>query len=251
MKSGVKVFGVGLVATEREFSAYGVSHWLVLMVFAVGAAMVVHAGRTHHSEAQARRFSRAFAVMILLLSLASQFYSLVPPSIERSVPLHLSDLVPLVAAYALFFHHQWAYALTYYWGLVLSSQALASPALTGPDFPHLNFLSFWGSHILVVWAAIYLTWGLGMRTEWHSYRITVAITAAWAAVTMTFNTMADTNYGFLNHKPKTASVLDLLGPWPWYLLPVTALLLAVWALMTWPWVRIIRNRDQDAQHGIR
>ncbi len=223
---------------EREFSAYGLSHWLVLVVFAVGAALVVVVGRKHRSTAGARRFSRAFAVTIFALSVADLLYEMVPPSIERSVPLHISDLVPLVAAYALFSHRQWAYTLTYYWGLVLSSQALVSPALTGPDFPHVNFLFFWGAHVLVVWAAIYLTWGVGMRTDWRGYRTTVAVTAAWAAVTMTVNVAADTNYGFLNRKSETVSVLDLLGPWPVYLLAVAALLLAVWALMTWPWTRV-------------
>ncbi|WP_196776894.1 YwaF family protein [Haloechinothrix halophila] len=223
---------MALVATEREFSAYGLSHWLVLVVFAAGAALVVYVGRRHRSTAHARRFSRMFAVTIFALTLADLLYEMFPASIERSVPLHLSDLVPLVAAYALFFHRQWAYALTYYWGLVLSTQALISPALTGPDFPHVNFLFFWGSHLLVIWAALYLTWGRGMRTDWRSYRTTLAVTAAWAAVAMTFNFTMDTNYGFLNRKSDTVSALDLLGPWPWYLLAVAALLAAVWALLT-------------------
>jgi hypothetical protein len=33
-----------------------------------------------------------------------------------------------------------------------------------------------------------------------------------------FNVVVGTNYGYLNAKPSAASALDLLGPWPWYLL---------------------------------
>ena len=44
----------------------------------------------------------------------------------------------------------------------------------------------------------------------------------------------DTHYGFLNGKPATTSLLDLMGPWPVYVLAGAALVLAVWALMTWP-----------------
>jgi hypothetical integral membrane protein (TIGR02206 family) len=51
------------------------------------------------------------------------------------------------------------------------------------------------------------------------------------------NASAGTNYGFLNRKPGTRSLLDLLGPWPWYLIPETVLVLGVWALMTLPWQR--------------
>jgi hypothetical integral membrane protein (TIGR02206 family) len=154
------------------------------------------------------------------------------------VPLQLTDLATVVAAYALWSRKQWAYALTYYWGLVLSTQALISPALQSADFPDYRFLAFWAIHLLVVWAAIYLTWGRGMRPDWRDYRLAVVVTVAWAVVTFTFNTVAGTNYGFLNHKPSTASLLDVMGPWPWYLVVATALVLIVWALMTWPWERI-------------
>jgi hypothetical protein len=67
--------------------------------------------------------------------------SMVPPSLDRSVPLDLTDLVSVVAAYALWTHRHWAFALTYHWGLLLSTQALAFPAHTGPDFPHVGFLA--------------------------------------------------------------------------------------------------------------
>ncbi|MCP2255126.1 conserved hypothetical integral membrane protein TIGR02206 [Prauserella aidingensis] len=231
------------VTTAGEFSPYGLSHWLAVGVFAVGAPLVVHLGRTQRTTARAQLFSRVFAATIVVVSGADLVYEAVPPTLERSVPLHLSDLVPLVAAYALYFRRAWAHALAYYWGLVLSTQALISPALTGPDFPHANYLLFWGSHLLAMLAAIYLTWGLGMRVDWRGYRLAVAVTLAWAAVTMTFNGVAGTNYGFLNGTSDTVSILDVLGPWPWYLLPVAALLLAVWALMTWPWVRL-RDRDR-------
>ena len=74
--------------------------------------------------------------------------------------------------------------------------------------------------------------------------IAVLVTVVWAAATFTFNSIAGTDYGFLNGKPATASLLDLLGPWPVYVLTAATLLLIVWALMTWPWERTRRNAKQ-------
>jgi hypothetical integral membrane protein (TIGR02206 family) len=74
-----------------------------------------------------------------------------------------------------------------------------------------------------------------MRPTWRSYRFTVVVTIAWAGITFTFNRIAGTNYGFLNGKPGTGSLLDFLGPWPLYVFVEIALILTVWALMTWPW----------------
>ncbi len=209
----------------------------MLVVFAVGAALVVWVGRRHRSPEGARRFGRVAGGATLALYLVIYFVAMVPPTLDRSVPLRLTDLASFVAAYALWSHRRWAYALTYYWCLTLSTQALVSPALDSPDFPDPEFLAFWAIHLVVVWAAIYLTWGIGMHPDWRSYRLAVTVTVVWVVVTFVFNSIAGTNYGFVNGKPSTPSLLDVLGPWPWYLVTVAALLLAVWAAMTWPWTR--------------
>lgn len=235
-----------LFSTQREFSAYGPSYWAVIAVFAIGAALLVWIGR-RQTESQGRRLGRILGVLTAAIYGALAIYALNPPTIYGSVPLSLSDLATLAAAYALWSQRHWAFALTYYWGLVLSTQALISPALHSPDFPHYRFLGFWAIHLLVVWAAIYLTWGRRMRPRWRSYRFVVVVTVVWAAVTFAFNTIAGTNYGFLNGKPATASLLDVLGPWPVYLLSAATLLLIVWALMTWPWERTRRHAEESPQ----
>jgi hypothetical protein len=45
-------------------------------------------------------------------------------------------------------------------------------------------------------------------------------------------------------KTHTASLLDVLGPWPVYLLTAATLILIVWAMMTWPWERIRRHAKE-------
>ncbi|MCH9668182.1 MAG: TIGR02206 family membrane protein [Actinomycetia bacterium] len=223
-----------MTSAAGEFVAYGPSYWSVIAVFAVGAVVLVRLGRRQTATA-ARRFGRIGGALTALIYAGASVNALVPPGIGWSVPLHLTDLATVAAAYALWSQRQWAYALTYYWGLVLSTQALISPVLTGPDFPHYQFLGFWLIHLFVVWAAIYLTWGRGMRPTWRSYRIALTVTGVWAVITITFNSIAGTNYGFLNRKPGNASLLDLMGPWPVYLLIGAALVAVVWAAMTWPW----------------
>lgn len=224
-------------ATAREFVAYGPSYWAVIAVFAAGAVLLVWLGR-RQSDAAARRLGRVAGIVTVLIYLGAALNALNPPGLAWSVPLHLTDLATVTAAYAMWSQRQWAFALTYYWGLVLSVQALISPVLRGPDFPHYQFLGFWAIHLLVVWAAIYLTWGRGMRPSWRDYRITLTVTAVWAAVTVAFNSIAGTNYGFLNRKPDNASLLDLMGPWPVYPMVGFALVAAVWAAMTWPWTLV-------------
>src|SRR5690606_868905 len=123
-----------VTATQR-FTAYGPSHWAVLAVFLFGAALLVVVGRRHRRTPAARHVSRGFAAALLALQLGALTYTLLSTewTLADSVPLHLSDLAPFAAAYALWSHARWAYALTYYWCLSLSTQALISPVFVGPD----------------------------------------------------------------------------------------------------------------------
>ena len=240
---------IALFSAQREFSAYGPSHLAVLAVFVTGAVLLVVVGR-RQTEPQARLLGRVLAALLITAFAVALVYKLVDPAIDTSVPLQLCDVAELAAAYALWSQRQWAFVLTYYWGLVLSSQALITPDIGtpregAPDFPHHLFVTFFTLHVLVVWAAIYLTWGRRMRPRWRDYRFAVIATLGWAVFTLAFNVIAGTNYGYLNRKPPTASLLDVLGPWPVYLLAEISIVLIVWALMTWPWERMRRHADES------
>lgn len=238
--------GAMVALAAGEFVAYGPSHLSVLALFAIGAGVLVWIGR-RQTEAQARAFGRCFALVIVAAFLVALAYKLVQFDIQNSIPLQLCDIAELIAAVALWFGARWAFGVTYFWGLLLSSQALLTPDIGtpregAPDFPHHLFLTFFALHVLVVWAAIYLTWGRGMRPRWAEFRIAVYLALTWVAVTLAFNALAGTNYGYLNGKPPTASVLDLLGPWPLYVVAEIVIVILVWAAMTWPWERAARLR---------
>ncbi|SDM15521.1 YwaF family protein [Allokutzneria albata] len=212
------------------FEPYGFSHGIVAVVFvAVSALLLVF--RTAWT-------SRVLAVVIVAVQMPFQIHTMLPGQwdIAYSLPLQLCDLALIAAVCALWTHSPAATALTYYWGLTLTAQALLTPAYRGPDFPDWQFLMFWGIHLFTMWAAVHLTWGAGIRPDWHGYRLTLAATAVWAVVMLMFNALAHANYGFLNAKPG-GSVLDLFGPWPLYLVVAALLLAGVWALITAPFTR--------------
>ena len=89
----------------RQFSAYGPSYWAAIAVFVIGAVVLVWAGRTQ-TDAQARRLGRVLGALTAVIYGAMVIYTLIPPSIERSVPLRLTDLatVGVTANQGLFGH---------------------------------------------------------------------------------------------------------------------------------------------------
>ncbi|MCD4535246.1 TIGR02206 family membrane protein [Nocardioides sp. cx-169] len=216
--------------------AYSTSHLVMLAAFVVGLPLAVLLGRWERRTGT-RTLSRAAALAIPLVHVPTQVYDVATRfELGVSLPFHLSDLAWMAAAVALWTHHRYAVALTYFWGLVLTTQAIVTPSL-GEDFPDVRYFAYWFIHLLVVWAAVFLVWGHGLAPRWRDYRFTVAVTFTWAVCAYAFNEVAGTNYGYLQRKPGGGSALDLLGPWPVYVFAEIGIVLVVWALMTWPWVQ--------------
>lgn len=59
--------------------------------------------------------------------------------------------------------------------------------------------------------------------------------AAYAAAIAIVDVRLRANYLFLRHKPPTRSPLDRMGPWPFYLFPLTAIIMATMILVFLGW----------------
>jgi hypothetical integral membrane protein (TIGR02206 family) len=236
------------VGTASE--PYGPAHWLMLAITVVGAVYLALLGRRLRGTRAAELFCRGFALSILIVAVGFLVLWSLPGNfnLDETIPLQLSDLLRYVSAWALWSRRRLAVALTYYWGLTLNVQALVTPNLQITISPMIDFSAYWSQHILVMWAAIFLTFGLGLTPNWRDYRNTLLVTVGWAVFTIGVNTVAGTNYGYLNQKPLNPSLLDLMPVWPYYLIIEFVAITVVWALITWPWV-IRRRRRTPASPG--
>lgn len=226
-----------LVAAD-EFEAYGPSHLTILAIFAVGVVVVILVGRRVRGQPSELVVRRVAAVALLAVTIPLQTLQFLPGEWDllTSLPLQLCDLGWMFAAHALWTRNRLSSTITYLWGITLTTQGMLTPDIES-SFPELRFLMFWGMHLLIVWSSIFLVVGLRILPTWHTFRQTVAVTLVWAVCAYLFNVVADTNYGYLNRLPENASLLDYLGPWPLYVALEIAIIVGVWALLTWPWTR--------------
>jgi hypothetical integral membrane protein (TIGR02206 family) len=218
------------------FAAYSPSHLVVLAIFAAGTIGLLLAGpRLRGSDAE-RPMTVALAWGNLVFGITSTVTEMFPFSAQHSLPLQICDLAWIFVAWALLTTRPLPLALTYYWGLTLSVQALVQPTLTQP-FPEVQFFVFWAKHVLIVWGAVYLCLSLRHGPDWAAYRRAVGWTLVWLVVVMGLNELIGSNYGYVNGKPSDATILDVLGPWPLYVVAEMAIVAGGWALITLPWVR--------------
>lgn len=226
------------VMSADRFQSFSTEHLLLIGFFLVGCVAIAVLGRSLRGRPTEKRFRIGFAIAIPIFTMPLQIGQLLPGdfTLGTSLPLQICDLAWMVATFALLTGNRRATQVLYFWGLTLVVQAIVTPSLE-QGFPDPRWFMFWGMHFLTVWAAVYLTFGIGLRPTWSGFRLTVACTLVWVGFVMIFNALTDTNYGYLNRKPAVASPLDWLGPWPGYVVAEIVAVAIIWALITWPWQR--------------
>jgi hypothetical integral membrane protein (TIGR02206 family) len=232
---------VRVVPWAAEFTAYSPPHLVVLALFSAVTAGLLAVGPRLRGSSAERPVALTLAWGNLVLGVCSTVIGLFPFTLHHSLPLQICDFAWVVVAWALVTRRPLPTALTYYWGLTLSVQALVQPTLTQP-FPEPEFFVFWGKHLLIVWGAVYLCLALRHGPDWRGYRQAAGWTTAWLLVVLCLNAALGSNYGYVNGKPSEATVLDVLGPWPLYVVVEMAVVLIGWALITLPWTGVPRRR---------
>jgi hypothetical integral membrane protein (TIGR02206 family) len=227
------------------FRSFTPEHDLLLALLCIGAVVLARIGvHQRRRPTDPVHLRRGFAVLIAVFTVPFQVLQLLPGDFDlgTSLPLQVCDLSWMVAVWAQWTRDARAVALLYFWGLTLTVQAAVTPSLD-QTYPDPRYFMFWGMHFLTIWAAVYIVCLAG-GPDWTRYRFVLGCTAVWAALVLGFNALTDTNYGYLSRKPDTASLLDLLGPWPVYVAAEVVILSVGWALMTWPWVRCCPRVEQ-------
>ncbi len=210
-----------------EFESFTGEHWLIL-AFLAGTLLTLAVTRRPARPQPLSPWRAAAALFLLLLGITNWLY-LASLGI-KAIPLQLCDLTLILMAWALSRpSHQAVAELAVLWALAGSAQAILTPDLTF-GFPHPMFFFFFLTHGGVIVGAFYLITRGFARLNGRSIFRGMLWTNGYAAAVGLVNWHRNTNFGYLAAKPEQPSLLDYLGPWPYYLLSLEAAACLLFAL---------------------
>ena len=224
----------------RRFKPFSLSHLLAACCVLVVIALIV-VFRLPIRQGPADPILRWSMAAILILNEAGLALWRVRHglwSIQESLPLHLCGVSVILVAVMLPLRSYAIFELTYFWAVGGALQGLVTPDVEGYDFPHWRFLTTFISHGLIVIANLYMIVVLGMRPTWLSLARSLIVLNIYGVLALGFNWLTKSNYGFLCRKPEQATLYDVLGPWPWYLLSLEGLAIAISLLVYLPFLFI-------------
>ena len=229
--------------TAMPFVLFGSPHLagaILALIIAVGLPAAI---RLRATPAEQRWLELGLAALLVAHVVVNAWVraGVYGQPLQEHLPLHLCGASILLSVTVLLFHSYRAYEITYFWAL-----GGALPALIMPDveytFPHPFFIIFFIGHGLELMAVAFATIVMGFRLRPGCVARALAATALYASIIMPLNYVLDSNYLYLRHKPEQATLIDLLGPWPWYILSLALAAVIVAVVLYLPYAALLKRR---------
>ncbi len=156
-------------------------------------------------------------------------------TIQEMLPLHVCSILVWLSAWMLIKKSYRIFEFAYFLGIGGALQALLTPDIGIYGFPHYRFFQTFISHGFIIIATVYMVVAEEMRPTWKSMLRVAIFGNLYMAAVFGINTLIGSNYLFVNHKPPTASVLDMLPDWPVYILYMEGIGLVTFLVLYLPY----------------
>ncbi len=228
----------------HPFRLFGPDHLLTLVLIAAVIFAVVRAVR-RGSERRTRTLG--WCVALLLVGYAAVTYTQKGLAGELSwdsaLPLELCHWVMAACVLATLCRIRLAAEIAFFWGSTGTLLSALTPDI-GQGFPSWEFILFFWSHGGILLAIAFVL-ARGFRPDRSSVLRMMLALNIYAAVVGMLDALFGWNYGYLCGKSANPTLLDYLGPWPWYLLTIEGIALASFYLL---W-RVSRLRSSRGLPG--
>ena len=152
------------------------------------------------------------------------------------LPFFLCDLVALMLPFILYQRNRKWIGILYFWALAGTMQALLTPDIED-GFPSFHFFRYFLGHAGIIISVLYTVIVHRVRIHWQDFINAILYAQVYLVGVHLINQVLGSNYAYTMHKPPGPSILDLMGPWPWYILGGEVLMVILFLLLILPFVR--------------
>lgn len=180
------------------------------------------------------RYSLAVTLVISEISLTLWLEWTELWTIAHSLPLHLSSLSLFTSVLMLITKNFLLFEFTYFAGFGSATMAMLTPDIKAYTFPHFRYIHFFISHGGIVIACFFMIFVEQFKPTFKSIFRAFLMLNIYTGFIFIVNLMINGNYMYLMHKPTNPSIVDYLGPWPWYIVSLQGIALATFLLLYAP-----------------
>lgn len=227
--------------TDSSFNAYTIEHFApILLAVLIGFVSIVVANKYLTDRAKIILGTLlAFVPFTCVIGRMSYLFSQGLMDPKEDLPFYLCRFMALILPFVFYTRNRLLLGIMYFWILAGTINAVITPDLKqGPG--HWEYNLYWIYHLMLIVTIIYGVFVYRFKITWKDYRNAVFATILFTIFSGLVNYLLKANYNYLSAKPEVASILDHMGPWPWYIVSVYTLMFFLFFLALLPY--LIKSR---------
>jgi hypothetical integral membrane protein (TIGR02206 family) len=228
----------------HEFVPYSSEYWLILLFFAtLGASVLAFAKR--QTEATQWRIGQVIS-WVLVATFSGYMllkYWLGTFQAAEDLPFHLCNTSVFLSPLLMHTRSRALFYVLFCWILSGTLQGILTPNIY-ESMLHFNAVRYWTIHCGLVFEMVYCVAILRQRMTIRGAGIAFLAIQLYALLVFPTNYLLGANYGFLNKKPAHASLFDVLGDYPYYLLSLEGVAIVLFLLCALPFLFFTKNKNR-------
>ncbi|PYZ98280.1 TIGR02206 family membrane protein [Alteribacter lacisalsi] len=216
---------------DTPFMMFTWHHWLMIIILIIGIAGIIIFRRALKDHVS-RRWEIGIAITLLLAEAGYHTWLIVTGNwgTHHALPLELCNISLVLIIVILLTRHRATQNIVLFIGIAGALQAIITPVLSY-GLPHFRFVHFFYTHILIIWTAVYFAVVRGYRPAFSDVLKAMLFLNLLLPVILLINAQVEGNYWFLAGKPEEGSMLDFLGPHPWYIISLEFVAFGIFTLI--------------------
>ncbi|MBL4905624.1 MAG: TIGR02206 family membrane protein [Flavobacteriaceae bacterium] len=151
---------------------------------------------------------------------------------QEDLPLHICSFMALIIPIVSLTRKYLYYEVLFFLVLSGTFQSLVTP--TEYNFMNFPFLRYWLVHAGLVIFMLYATFIYKMRPTFKSVIRAFLGMQVYMVLMFIVNSILGSNYFYTNRKPEAATMLDLFGEWPYYVIGIELIVIPYFLLIYLP-----------------
>lgn len=186
------------------------------------------------SEKQ-QRLIHYVAVFISASVIAFHVYSILylDYNFKIDLPLYLCSLLGVLIPIYTYYKKYWMFEILVFWIIAGTLQGVITPDIA-EGFPSLDYFRYWIVHLGLLIVIFYSIFVFQLKPTFKSVFKSFLALQIYILLMFALNYVLNANYFYLNQKPKSASVLDYFGEWPYYIIVCQLLIIPLFLIIYLP-----------------
>ena len=226
---------------EDKFILFSNEHLITVGIGFISCILLVFLGFFTEKKAT---FAKIVAIAVLGVKIAELLFRhhYYGETVIELLPLHLCPIVIILSIFMMFFHSEVLFQPVYFWSIGAFFAILMPDIRDGMS----NFASqsFFITHFFILFSTAYAFVHFRFRPTKAGFLCSFLLLVTLAFIMYFVNNKLGTNFLYVNHPPVTKSLMDFMGPWPYYIFSLAGIDIAISFFMYLPF-----RKNKKSKYG--